>query len=293
MNLNGSEYYYTRNAQGDITGLIDGAKNQVVSYTYDTWGKLVSTTGSLAGTLGLKNPYRYRGYRYDTETGLYYLQSRYYNPDWGRFVNADALGGSMGDLLSHNMFAYCENNPVNLEDPSGFKPAEGTTTYTKIHEFVIPVRPTTVDRIKTNLAKVGITAFRSLMNVGLDKFAAGAVAKGMPSTYKFIQSAMSNAAWIPVSTSRAVDLLKTVTGKIGLSSLVGVAFSAANNISRHGWTSEAAGRTAIDGMGIAIAIGTVAVIPGLPLVLIGGISFGLTMMGNYAKQKRYGGSFWD
>ena len=68
MNLNGTEYYYTRNAQGDITELIDGAKNQVVSYNYDTWGKLISVAGSLAGTLGVKNPYRYRGYRYDTET---------------------------------------------------------------------------------------------------------------------------------------------------------------------------------------------------------------------------------
>jgi RHS repeat-associated protein len=119
MNLNGTEYYYTRNVQGDITGLIDNAGNIVVSYTYDTWGKLVSTTGSLASTLGVKNPYKYRGYRYDTETGLYYLQSRYYNPDWGRFVNADGLTGLNGKLLGHNMFAYCANNPVKNFDPTG------------------------------------------------------------------------------------------------------------------------------------------------------------------------------
>ncbi len=72
--------------------------------------------------LGEKNPYRYRGYRYDTETGYYYLQSRYYNPEWGRFLNADALGGSIGELLSHNTFAYCNNNPVNGKDPNGFRP---------------------------------------------------------------------------------------------------------------------------------------------------------------------------
>jgi RHS repeat-associated protein len=59
------------------------------------------------------------GYRYDTETGLYYLQSRYYNADWGRFINADSLLGETGDLLSHNMFAYCKNNPVNMDDPDG------------------------------------------------------------------------------------------------------------------------------------------------------------------------------
>jgi len=122
MNLNGTEYYYVRNAQGDITGLIDNAGNLVVSYTYDTWGKMISTTGSLAGTVGVKNPYRYRGYRYDTETGLYYLQSRYYNPDWGRFVNADDIGvitGSMGDLTDKNIFAFCDNNPVNRADNGG------------------------------------------------------------------------------------------------------------------------------------------------------------------------------
>jgi RHS repeat-associated protein len=59
------------------------------------------------------------GYRYDTETGLYYLQSRYYNPEWGRFINADDLGGTVGELLSHNVFAYCGNNPINREDPDG------------------------------------------------------------------------------------------------------------------------------------------------------------------------------
>lgn len=113
------EYYYVRNAQGDIIGLIDSNGNKVVSYTYDTWGKLLSIEGSLKDSLGIKNPYRYRGYRYDNETQLYYLQSRYYNPEWGRFINADSLVGETGELLSHNMFAYCTNDPVNNEDPDG------------------------------------------------------------------------------------------------------------------------------------------------------------------------------
>ncbi|WP_242854279.1 RHS repeat-associated core domain-containing protein [Oxobacter pfennigii] len=69
--------------------------------------------------VGYKNPYRYRGYRYDTETGLYYLQSRYYNPEWCRFINADGFIGQIGGLLSHNLFAYSMNNPVNFSDPSG------------------------------------------------------------------------------------------------------------------------------------------------------------------------------
>jgi len=91
-------------------------------------GKLISTTGSLASTIGVKNPYRYRGYRYDTETGLYYLQSRFYNPDWGRFVNADGLTGVDGELLTHNMFAYCINNPINKDDPTGFIATDGLST---------------------------------------------------------------------------------------------------------------------------------------------------------------------
>ncbi len=135
MNLNGTEYYYIRNGQGDIIGLFDSNGAEVVKYTYDTWGKLVSVEGTLADTVGVKNPYRYRGYRYDSETGMYYLQSRYYNPVWGRFVNADDLGvmksmfeNSISNisesddtvLLMGNIFAYCWNNPVNYSDPSGY-----------------------------------------------------------------------------------------------------------------------------------------------------------------------------
>ncbi len=70
-------------------------------------------------SLGVKNPYRYRGYRYDTETGLYYLQSRYYNPEWGRFINGDSVLGATGQLLTHNMFTYSLNNPVNMYDSDG------------------------------------------------------------------------------------------------------------------------------------------------------------------------------
>jgi RHS repeat-associated protein len=122
MILNGVEYAYLRNAQNDIVGLIDSTGTQVVSYTYSTWGEGLSISGSLANTLGAKNPYRYRGYRFDAETGLYYLQSRYYNPQWGRFLNADGIENILvdqGSLLQYNLFTFCLNNPVNLMDPSG------------------------------------------------------------------------------------------------------------------------------------------------------------------------------
>jgi RHS repeat-associated protein len=123
MNLNGVEYYYIRNAQNDIIGLLDKTGTQVVSYTYDTWGKLVSISGALASTVGIENPYRYRGYRYDAETGLYYLQSRYYDPVTSRYLNADVpetMFLQPENLLSTNLYAYCNNNPVNFFDPTGF-----------------------------------------------------------------------------------------------------------------------------------------------------------------------------
>jgi RHS repeat-associated protein len=119
MILNGTEYGYIRNAQNDIVGLINSAGTQVVAYTYSTWGEVLSITGTLATTLGAKNPYRYRGYRYDSETGLYYLQSRYYNPQWGRFLNADSITSTSINVLGQNMFIYCNNNPVKSIDPSG------------------------------------------------------------------------------------------------------------------------------------------------------------------------------
>ena len=107
VNYNGTEYFYVKNAQGDVTGLVNASGTRVVTYTYDAWGNPLATTGSLATTLGAANPLRYRGYVYDTETGLYYLQSRYYNPGWGRFINVDSQLNCSMDIGGCNAFAYC------------------------------------------------------------------------------------------------------------------------------------------------------------------------------------------
>ena len=117
-------YYYLRNAQNDIVKLIDSSGSTVVEYCYDSWGKLLSTSGSLASTLGKNDPFRYRGYVYDEETEFYYVQSRYYNPEIGRWIspepNADYGGFDEGaGLLGYNVYAYCANNPVNNFDPDG------------------------------------------------------------------------------------------------------------------------------------------------------------------------------
>ena len=119
VTYNGTTYYYATNLQGDITAILNSAGTAVVSYTYDAWGNILSVTGTEKDTLGLHNPLRYRGYVYDVETKLYYLQSRYYNPTWGRFISADAYISTGQGVLGYNMFAYCLNNPVNCADYGG------------------------------------------------------------------------------------------------------------------------------------------------------------------------------
>ena len=97
---------------------------QNLEYTYDSWGKLISTTGSLATSLGSNQPFRYRGYVYDTETQWYYLQSRYYDPNTCRFISSDVYLSTGQGVIGHNSYAYCLNNPVNGHDSNGeaFKP---------------------------------------------------------------------------------------------------------------------------------------------------------------------------
>ena len=119
VKYNGVDYYYITNAQGDVVGILNASGTEVVTYTYDAWGNLLSTTGSMASSLGLNNPLRYRGYVYDRETGLYYLQSRYYNPTICRFISADNYPSTGQGLTGNNMFAYCGNNPVTRADEGG------------------------------------------------------------------------------------------------------------------------------------------------------------------------------
>jgi len=115
----GTTYYYVFNLQGDVTGIVTSAGTQVVTYTYDAWGRPLSTTGSQASTIGVQNPLRYRGYYYDTETGFYYLNSRYYDPVVGRFISEDGALSTGQGYNGLNMFAYCLNNPINRVDYNG------------------------------------------------------------------------------------------------------------------------------------------------------------------------------
>ena len=115
MKYNGTAYYYITNLQGDVMHIVNASGTVVASYDYDPYGKVISAVGSLANI----NPLRYRGYVYDQETGFYYLNSRYYDPAVGRFINADNYPSTGQGLSGNNMFAYCGNNPVSREDDGG------------------------------------------------------------------------------------------------------------------------------------------------------------------------------
>ena len=119
---NGEPYYFVKNLQGDVIAIVDEDVETVAKYSYDAWG--VPEVKSDTSEIGIAtiNPYRYRGYYYDNEIGMYYLQSRYYNPVVGRFVNADdpVIGEISNEKTSHNIFTYCENEPVLNADYQGF-----------------------------------------------------------------------------------------------------------------------------------------------------------------------------
>ncbi|HJI84862.1 MAG TPA: hypothetical protein OIM16_06255 [Oscillospiraceae bacterium] len=118
-------YYYTHNSRGDIVGIYNGAGELKAHYEYDAWGNVISITDNNGNAItnpnhiGNLNPFRYRGYYQDTETGLYYLMSRYYDPITHRFINADGYFQSGTSILDANTFAYCGNNPVLNVDPFG------------------------------------------------------------------------------------------------------------------------------------------------------------------------------
>lgn len=119
VSCNGTMYYYIKDLQGDITEIVDKDGNSVAEYAYDAWGNMLTeNNGTL--TVGKLNPFRYRSYVYDEETGLYYLQSRYYDPLTGRFLNADTNLNS--NILGLNVYIYCYNDSVNYLDRDGFQP---------------------------------------------------------------------------------------------------------------------------------------------------------------------------
>ena len=136
---NGTQYLYLTNQTGDVISITDAQGNEIVQYDYDPWGKCnflqpMIADEKFANDIANINPIRYRGYYLDSETGYYYLQSRYYDPDICRFINADVYNipqNSKEDFAGINLFAYCNNEPINSLDINGLAAKKYTVSQAK------------------------------------------------------------------------------------------------------------------------------------------------------------------
>ena len=124
LSLNEKEYFYERDTRGVINRIIDKNGTILIEYKYDDWGKPTWTTNntSEANELLELNPFMYKGYFYDQNTGLYYLNTRYYDPELGRFINADKEVGTVQNIMGMNLYAYCRCNPISYADENGTWP---------------------------------------------------------------------------------------------------------------------------------------------------------------------------
>ena len=112
-------YWYEKNLQGDIVAVYSATGTKLISYEYDAWGNFTTTYHYTGSSTANYNKFTYRGYYYDPDLKMYYLQSRYYDPNTCRFINADGYVSTGQGILGYNMYAYCNNNPVMYVDPTG------------------------------------------------------------------------------------------------------------------------------------------------------------------------------
>ena len=195
--------YAQTNTRGDVISLYDGAGATRVVYTYDSWGKLISVTDGSGNELSTDSfayqiSLKYRGYVYDSETGLYYLQSRYYDPETGRFLNADDVDyiGYSGEQLSYNMFAYCENEPVNNSDPLGCLSLNSVKNFFKkvistIVKYIVGYFEQMI-YIKNNILYISTTMLELIINMIISSFCAGKIVKATSSVLKHILNKYKN-----------------------------------------------------------------------------------------------------
>ncbi len=166
-------YLYTKNLQGDILSIVNESGQTIVTYEYDSWGAVSFSATSmqnlmLAYTLSFVSPFTYRSYCYDYDIELYYLQSRYYSAEIGRFINTDDTQiaiATMGTVLGANLFAYCENNPVNHVDYSGFL---GQHWYNKVSN-VAKIIDAVIILISLGKSIAGIVAIRAFLKANRRK----------------------------------------------------------------------------------------------------------------------------
>lgn len=128
FSVNSKDYFYDRDILGNINAVIDSAGTTLISYAYSDFGAVTENVADSdeARLVAKVNPFKFKGYFFDSETGFYYLKSRYYSPELGRFISADGEIGQVGNTMGMNLFAYCRNNPINLSDEGGNWPSWAT-----------------------------------------------------------------------------------------------------------------------------------------------------------------------
>lgn len=175
---NESIYYYIKNIFNDVVGILDSNGNAIAKYEYDAWGNIISIVDDNGNDIsnnpehiGNINPFRYRSYYYDKETNFYYLNTRYYNPLWGRFLSADTLLGANNDLISYNLYTYCSNNPISNCDASGkgigslFKAIRKTVKKLARKVVSIVKKVTSIAKVAETVKKIAaITAVKNISN---------------------------------------------------------------------------------------------------------------------------------
>jgi RHS repeat-associated protein len=268
----------------------------VVSYVYDSWGKLISIDGSLKDSVGVKNPYKYRGYRYDSETELYYLNSRYYNPEFGRFINSDGIIGQTGELLGHNLFIYSKNNPINMSDSDGFRPEFSGTGHDigDNSDVDFAIMNKRYDYSTGTISKLAPSSNSSLFTSGSVSSARKNLLQGAADAYiakkvidlsetpnyllKFVNRAAerSNNGWlIPIE---GAGILRTI-GKIGIIGTPFAGYTIWDNLSHY---KHPIARTVISGVGIGLGIYSAAMIgTATAPAIVAGVAAG-TLLGTAA-----------
>ena len=239
LKVNGTVYYYITNLQGDVLRLVDASGNTVASYSYDPYGKVLTATGTLANT----NPLRYRGYYYDTETGLYYVSSRYYDPEIGRWISFDVILVVDGStLLGYNLFSYCCNTPINGIDIDGNWP-----------EWIKDA----VKWVATNIVKPVVKYVQKVSSKRDSTYSLGLNVSGTPSAFMFnLQSgiAIDTKGNVAIQDSQAGGL---TGGDPGISVSVFLTGTNAPNIDK------------LEGPGYQIGGSFVVPVEGVPLVVAG------------------------
>ncbi len=248
LQYNNDTYYYVKNNQDDIIGILDSNYNIVANYAYDSWGNIISITDGNGNDVSSDlnhianiNPYRYRSYYYDKETNLYYLNSRYYNPVWGRFLNAD-IGVDTESLLGTNLYQYGYNNPINTIDNEGTWP-KWLKTVAIVTVAVVAVAAITLVTVGTGTAAAVIAA--GVLKGAATGAAIGAVGGAIGGAVSHTLSTGSTKGAGQAAVKGAVT--GAVTGAAGGAVLGGVSSAIQVGQAASAW-GEAGGRTAYQNM---------------------------------------------